>query len=159
MRLRIPVLVLIVTGPFSGCDGSPSRETTVLKGPHLGTTLQLPDKKGYVELVNEPEVKDRRSNQPTAIVAYYLQPDAKSALTPAPSDVRFSIDSGGGRDSRSQRGGSQILPLSAEPKSDDPAAGARFASKPGPYQLSNLRGTLNAKIDGQEVSIIFQGAR
>ena len=131
----------------------------VLKGPHLGTTLQLPGQRGYVELVNEPEVTDRRRNEPTAIVAYYLQPDAKTALSPVPTDVQFTIDTGGARGQRGRRGAPESVPLNAEPKADDPSGAGRFASKTGQYSLSNMRGTLKATIDGQEVSVVFQGAR
>ena len=55
--------------------------------------------------------------------------------------------------------GSESIPLSAEPKADDPAGASRFLSKPGPYRLDVLRGTLNAKIDGQEVSIPISAGR
>jgi len=120
-------------------------------GPHHGTTIRLPEEKGFVELTNEPEVTDRRSNEATSIVAYYLQSDAKSALQPVPTDVSFVIELG--------KKAAQTIPLSAQPKSDDPAGASRFASKPGPYQLSALRGRLNAKIGGQEVSTTILGGR
>jgi hypothetical protein len=49
--------------------------------------------------------------------------------------------------------------LSAEPKADDPAGASRFGSKTGPYALTAVRGTLKAKINGQDVSTAFIGAR
>jgi hypothetical protein len=161
MQIRNRVAVLALTALFSGCNGGalPTDQQTVLKGPHHGTTLQLPDKKGFVELVNEPEPADRRSTEPTSIVAYFLKIDAKSPLDPAPSDVSFAVDSSNGRDARSRNPTPQAIALASEPKSDDPAGAARFASKPGPYQLDNLRGKLNAKIDGQAVSVAFGGSR
>jgi hypothetical protein len=151
--------MLGLAGLVTGCGGSVVTEPTALRGPHLGTTLQLPDKTGYVELVNEPEVKDRRSNEPTALVAYFLKNDARSPLDPPPTDVRFAIDSGGGRESRAKTGSPQVIPLGAEPKSGDPAGAGRFVSKPGPYQLESLRGTLDANIGGQKVSVILPGGR
>jgi hypothetical protein len=158
MRNWTPTLVVLTAGFFSGCEGSrPPEPTVVPRGPHHGTTLRLPDAKGFVELVNEPEVRDRRKNEPTAIVAYYLQPDAKSALNPPPSDVSFTIDSGGG--DRGRSGAPKSVPLQAEPRSDDPAGASRFASQPGPYPLANLRGWLNAKLDGQPVVVVLQGGR
>jgi len=65
--------------------------------------------------------------------------------------VKFVIEQG--------KKSSQIIPLSAEPKSDDAAGAARFASKPGPYQLSAIRGNLSAKVGGQEISTPFGGGR
>ena len=97
MQIRTPVIAVALVAMISGCgDGSPSSEEVVLKGPHLGTTLQLPGKQGYVELINEPEVTDRAHNTPTSIVAYYLEPDAKTALRLVPTNVNFTIDSGDG---------------------------------------------------------------
>ena len=104
-----------------------------------------------MELTNEPEIRDRRSNEATSIVAYYLQSDGKSPLDPPPTDVNFVIELG--------KKTAEPVVLKAEPKSDDPAGAGRFASKPGPYQLSALRGRLNAKIGGQEVSTTFLGSR
>jgi hypothetical protein len=49
--------------------------------------------------------------------------------------------------------------LSAEPRADDPAGGSRFASKVGPYNLFGIRGTLKAKIGGQDVSVVYLGGR
>jgi hypothetical protein len=131
----------------------------VVNGPHHGTALQLPENKGYVELVNEPEVRDRRGNEPTSIVAYYLQTDGKSPLSSLPSEVSFEIETSSGRNGKRGEPAAQSLPMTAEPKAEDPAGAGRFASKPGPYLLSTLRGTLKAKIDGQQVSTVFHGGR
>jgi hypothetical protein len=161
MQFRIGVALLAVTVVLTGCNdsGPPTDQQTVLNGPHHGTTLQLSEKTGFVELVNEPQPTDRRSNEPTSLVAYFLKMDAQTPLEPAPTDVSFTVDSGGGRDARGTKGAAQVIALAAEPKSDDPAGAGRFASKPGPYQLQNLRGTLNAKIEGQTASIVFAGRR
>jgi hypothetical protein len=118
--------------------------------------LRLPDDKGFVELVNEPAVTDRRNPQPTSLVAYFLQPDARSAMTPSPTDVGMQIDPGRGSRKRTE---ATALPLGAEPKADDPAGGSRFASKVGPYALSGIRGTLKAKVGGQDVSVDYLGGR
>jgi hypothetical protein len=122
-----------------------------MSGPHHGTTIRLPEDKGFVELTNEPEVRDRRSAEPTAIVAYFLKTDGKSPLEPAPTDVAFVV--AGGKKS------SETVALAAEPKSDDPAGASRFASKPGQHQLTMLRGTLKAKLAGQDISIPIEGSR
>ena len=160
MRIEIRVAAMVCLGVLPGCGGSsvPIEQQVAISGPHRGATLQLPDKKGFVELINEPEPRDRRSNEPTALVAYFLKMDGKSPLEPAPTDVNFAIDSGGGRGVRG-KSASQTVPLAAEPKPDDPAGASRFASKPGPYLLDSVRGTLSAKIDGQSTSVNFAGGR
>ncbi len=135
----------------------PIEKQTVINGPHGGTTLQLPEKKGFVELVNEPEPNDRRKNEPTALVAYFLKIDGKTPLEPAPTDVSFEIAAGasGGRGGRVQQTPAKAVPLAAEPKTDDPSGACRFASQPGAYLLDSIRGTLNAKVDGQAASLNF----
>ncbi len=164
MKIRLGAAIAITALSLPGCGESarPIEQQTVINGPHRGTTLQLPDKKGFVELVNEPQPTDRRSNEPTALVAYFLKLDGKTPLEPAPTDVSFSMASagGGGRDGRGQQQPSaKPIPLDAEPRADDPSGGCRFASRPGPYLLEGIRGTLNAKIDGQAASFNFSGAR
>jgi hypothetical protein len=160
MRIVFVGAALALAAFLTGCDSStPPEGISVAIGPHQGTMIRLPEDKGFVELVNEPEVTDRRNPQPTSIVAYYLQADAKSSLSPAPADVGFAMDTGGGKAARGRKGTPETIPLVAEPKSDDPAGSSRFASKPGPYQLSAIRGNLSAKIAGQDVLTPFEGAR
>jgi len=121
--------------------------------------IRLADEKGFVELINEPEVSDRRNPQPTAIVAYYLQADGKTPLSPAPTDVSFAIDTGPERGARGKPSSSSPVPLNAEAKPDDPSGASRFASKAGPYVLAAIRGKLFAKIGGEETSISFVAGR
>ncbi len=161
MRFHVRVVTIAVAGLTLGCAPAPTPvSATLAVGPHQGTMIRLPQEKGFVELVNEPEVSDRRQPQPTSIVAYFLEPDSKSPLISAPSDVKFLLDGEGGK---SARGGAkpmpQTIPLNAEPKSDDPVGSSRFASKPGPYGLASIRGTLASKIGGLEISTPFSGAR
>lgn len=85
-------ILLAAAGLIAGC-GSPELSSQVLKGTHSGRSIRLPEDKGYVELVNEPIVTDRRNPQPTSIVAYFFQTDGKSAMSPSPTDVSFQIDS------------------------------------------------------------------
>jgi hypothetical protein len=127
--------------------------------PHHGTLIPLPDDRGLVELVNEPEVTDRRNPEPTSIVAYFLRIDGKEPLVPAPEDVSFTIAAGAARGVSSRKESGERIPLSAQPKSDDPLGAARFASKLGQYALSGIRGTLSAKVGGQEISSTFGGSR
>ncbi len=152
MRTRLSAATLTLASLISGCDSTQAPPPAVVLGPHHGTTIRLADNKGFVELTNEPAVENRRRDEPTALVAYFLKADTSSPLDPPPTDVNFIID-----DTAKKR--SQTVPMAAEPKADDPAGAARFASKPGPYQLSGIRGTLNAKFGGQEVSTSFQAGR
>lgn len=138
-----------------GCGGKPALppmpKDTPTVGPHQGTAYALPDGLGYAEVVNEPSASERDRAAPTAIVIYFLGPDAKAALTPAPTDVKFQVASG--------RGKGQAVSLSAGPKSDDPAGASRFASPTGPYQLEDLHGELTAKAGGKPAKIPIAGAR
>ncbi len=161
MRLHVRIVTIALAGLTLGCDSSTTPVSgTLAVGPHQGTMIRLPHDKGFVELINEPEIGDRRNPQPTSIVAYFLEADSKSPLSSAPSEVMFSL---GGDEQRGARGGSkaaaQSIPLNAEPKPDDPTGSARFASKPGPYDLDRVRGTLSAKISGLEISTPFSGSR
>jgi hypothetical protein len=164
MRIEIRVAALVCLGLLPGCGGSavPIEQQAAISGPHQGATLQLPDKKGFVELINDPRPRDRRSNEPTSLVAYFLKMDGKSPLEPAPTDVSFTIDTaarGRGGRGKGAASSSQSVPLAPEPKPDDPAGASRFASKPGPYLLDAIRGTLSAKVDGQDASVNFAGGR
>ena len=160
MRMRLRVGMLGLAALCWGCDSpGPQLAVNVTVAPHRGTMIRLPDDKGFVELVNEPEVFDRRKTEPTSIVAYYLQIDGRSPLDPAPAEVHFAIETGGGKGAHGKPGSGERILLSAGPKPDDPVGAARFASRPGPYDLAGIRGTLTAKIGGQEISSSFGGSR
>jgi hypothetical protein len=153
VALSLVILVFGCGSPISPVASS------VPMGPHRGTTLALDENKGFVELVNEREVTDRRNPQPTSIVAYFLQPDGKTPLSPLPTEVNFTIEAGKAKNSRATRSSATTVPLVAEAKSDDSAGAARFASKPGPYHLLGARGTLSVAINGRANSISFSESR
>ena len=115
------VAILCLAALFSGCD-SPGRSVSVLavSAPHHGTMIPLLEDRGFVELVNEPEVSDRRKPEPTAIVAYFLQMDGTSPLVPAPDGVSFAIQSGAARGARTGQNSGDRISLRALPKADDP---------------------------------------
>ena len=71
--------------------------------PHHGMMIRLADDRGFVELVNEPEISDRRKPEPTSIVAYFLQIDGKSPLEPVPVDVDFAIQSASAKGGRTKQ--------------------------------------------------------
>jgi hypothetical protein len=161
MRKSVAALTLALVGLHVGCDSSNklSPVSAPPPGPHHGIMLGLPSDKGFVELANEPEISDRRKPEPTSIVVYFLQRDAKSPLSPAPTDVRFAIEGGEGKGARTAQTAAQSVALTPESKPDDVAAAGRFASKLGPYGLEGLRGTLTAKIDGESIAIPVSGGR
>ncbi len=82
-----------------GCSSTDSSVTITRSPapPHRGTMIPLPDSKGFVELLNEPEVSDRRNPEPTSIVAYFLEPDGNAPMSAAPSDVIFIVESAAAR--------------------------------------------------------------
>jgi hypothetical protein len=53
-------ILLAAAGIIAGC-GSPEPSSLVARGTHGGKSIRLPDDKGFVELVNEPIVTDRRN--------------------------------------------------------------------------------------------------
>jgi hypothetical protein len=160
MRIPYRDFVIVLAVVAAGCD-SPAQPVAVnlVSAPHRGTMIRLADDRGFVELVNEPEVSDRRKPEPTSIVAYFLQIDAKSPLEPLPADVDFAIQSGGGRGGRTKQDSGSRISLTAQPNSDDPLGAARFVSKPGPYALEGMRGILMARIGGQVVTTTVAGSR
>jgi hypothetical protein len=150
MRTIVRAIVVVTGAALAGCSSDPPAPPAgVTRGPHQGTTIRLPEDKGFVELVNEPEVSGRGRNETTALVAYFLNSDAKSPLSPAPTDVKFELSVPGKK--------AQPVALAAEPKADDPAGAARFASKSGPYNLAEVRGSLSATVAGQSVSVAYGG--
>lgn len=153
MRPRLLAPLVTAAAVLAGCGSQPSPQPpAVTRGPHDGSTIRLPGEKGFVELVNEPEVDARQRGAATSVVAYFLQADGKSPLSPAPTDVKFEVGS------EAKKAG-QSVSLAAEPKSGDPAGAARFASRPGPFSLDSLRGRLTATLDGQPVSVELHGGR
>ncbi len=149
LRNILPLLGLLGFG-CGGTGVSPPVPRAEI-GPHQATLYQLPENQGWVELVNEPEVEDRRVKPNTAVVVYFFQADRKTPLAPAPSDVRVDVNEG--------RNHIETLTLKAEPKVDDPAGGCRFASKLGPYLLEGLRGKLTATLNGKPVAQDFVAGR
>ena len=95
-----------------------------------------------------PSPSDRGAgNEPTSLVAYFL----KMMASPRWNRRRRTYFRDRCRRRRPGRPGQDAAgrPTAAEPKADDPAGAGRFASKPGPYVLDAIRGTLSAKVDGQ----------
>jgi hypothetical protein len=72
MKDFLRTVMLMLAALSLGCDPSTSPATSSAIGPHHATMIGLNDGKGFVELINEPEVTDRSNPRPTSIVAYFL---------------------------------------------------------------------------------------
>ena len=152
MSILVRAVLLAGTAALVGCSASPPPQApTVVKGPHGGTTIRLPEDAGFVEFVNEPEPDGRERDATTALVVYFLKTDGSTPINPAPADVKFEAKGG--------RKPAQTLALAPEPKTDDPSGAARFASKRGPYSLGEIRGRVSASVGGKPVSAEYLGAR
>ncbi len=148
------ILIIALACGLPGCGGSPTLpplpKDAPTVGPHQGPAYALPDGLGYAEFANDPKADERDRTAPTALVVYFLKSDAKTSLTPPPTDVKFQAANG-------RR--VQAIDLKPTPKADDPAGESRFASQAGPYRLEELRGDLTAKAGATPVKLAIAGAR
>ncbi len=156
MRPLIAIGLCLAGLGLAGCGNTlpePPPPTTAPPkvGPHGGMAYPLLDGQAYAEIVNEPPVEERGPRVSTSLVVYFLGTDAKESATPAPTDVKFVVNPG--------KSDSRTVALKAEPKSDDPAGGARFVSDRGPYRVEDLRGELNASIGGKPARASLAGGR
>jgi hypothetical protein len=152
ITIGLCVAGLGLTGCGSGLPAPPAPTTAPSKvGPHGGMAFPMLEGQAYAEVVNEPPIEDRRSNSTTAIVVYFLGMDAKESATTVPAEVKFVLDLG--------RGSTRVISLKAEPKTGDPAGGARFVSEMGPYRVEDLRGDLTADVGGKPAKVSLLGGR
>ncbi len=91
MIKRLFLAIAASTG-VAGCSGDGSTGQASANGPHGGVLVGLPGEAGFAEVFTEDApAKGQRRGAPKAIVAYFLAPDMKSALSPAPADVVVKI--------------------------------------------------------------------
>jgi hypothetical protein len=154
MRIPDRTVLLFVAALVTGCGDAPPPlpPPQVVIGPHQGQTFRLPGDRGFAEITNEPAITSSSKDANTAIVVYFLQPDAKSPLTPTPTDVKFQLND-------ALRRQTKTIPLAAEPSLADPAGAGRFASKLGPYLLSETQGVLTANLGGEHLSLELSSGR
>jgi hypothetical protein len=99
----------------------------------------LPASRGFVELKTETVAQSksgRKERSKSRVIAYFYQPDATSAMSPAPSDAKVAL-------------GGKVISLS--PQSSEPA---QFASEPGDYPDA-LRGQIDLQLDGKALQARF----
>jgi len=104
--------------------------------PHGGNLIALPSDKGFAELMTERNAARGKGAKTTRILAYFYQPDGKTALSPAPTDVKVRL------------GGSDVK---LAPKSDSPGL---YASEPDQFP-DELRGDLELTCGGAPLQAPF----
>jgi hypothetical protein len=140
-RVMIGVIIFSA-GSFFGCGKSAPPAT--LPSPHHGGNLvELAESKGYVEIGIE---RGLRSNTATKgqnlarIKAYFYQPDATTAMNPAPTDVKLTIGAAGT---------GTVVALVPDPKE-----AGQFVSEPGTYP-DELRGKIEFHVDSTPIQASF----
>lgn len=123
------------------------RISTPAGPPHGGQLFPMPGKSGWVEIASETVGQEANKNRKTILYVYFLRPDARTLVTPAPSNAALTLDLPSGRAS---------VPLSSRVLPTDPNKDVGFATPPGAYQgHENLSGEVSASIDGQNVTVAF----
>ncbi len=150
MRTLVVLFSLFTAISLSSC-GTPVVESTVPPASehHGGVLVPLPENQAYVELLNGKRVKSGKKVE-TTIVAYMLQADKQTALSPIPTEVVVQLET--------TKGPSNVL-LRSEPEQGDPLGSARFVSKPGDYQLDQGGGEIRVTLDGKQLTAKFRGPR
>ncbi len=137
----------------AGCSGSTAAQGNG-DGPHGGVLIALPGDAGFAEVYSEEVATaakgQRRGRVPKAVVAYFLGPDKKTALSPGPTEVALKFV-----------GADAAPPITLGPAPDpkDPAGSGRFASKVGDYDLGGRAAELSADLGGTKVVREFHGPR
>jgi hypothetical protein len=110
--------------------------------------IALPGNRGYFEIRMQEGRKGARSalgkGANNSLVVYFYQPDGRTEMTPAPTEVSVKLGTGSN---------SQVIPLATQSGSGG-AGGNSFASLPGHFP-SGFRGELSAKINGEDVATTF----
>jgi hypothetical protein len=150
-RPLLKILSLSFLVFLAGCGrGETPAPRITIAAPHGGFLVDLPDGKGYVELISEVVgSKPGKKSDQSVIAVYFISPDGKSAISPAPSDVSFKLSINGAENSVS------LQPLPKDKA--DPIDAGRFASAPGNYSArSEVQGELTATLDGAAVALPIQ---
>jgi hypothetical protein len=139
MLLLLSIVVVV------GCE--PERPTTPAGPGHGGQLFEMPGKVGWVEVASEIVPDEKSRSGKTILYVYFLRPDARTIVTPAPTNPGITLELPSGRKS---------VPLSSRVRANDPNKDVGFATPPGSYQgHENLSGEVTATIDGQPVTVSF----
>jgi hypothetical protein len=151
MRTILSAMSLIIAGALVGCGQAVVVDSSVpaTSEHHGGILVPLTDNQAYVELLNGDRQK-KGAGYETSLIAYLLQPDQKSSFSATPTSVEVKVGT---------PKGDQVVPLKAAPDSADPLGRSRFASKPGPFELSQNGGEVTVQAGGKTLTGKFRGPR
>jgi hypothetical protein len=146
LRTRTLALTLVSVFHLAGCGEPPPNPSLPVSGPlHGGVLVPLTNDEAVVEVLNG-ERRRSGSGVTQTVIAYVLQPDRKTPVSAAPSQVTVSLDG-------------KAIPLSLEPDQADPSGGARFVSNAGPYELNQRGGEVSVALEGKTLTGSFRGPR
>ena len=166
-KSRVSRLIPIVLAIWAaGCGGGePTLNDPAVTGPHGLPAVPIPGGLGYAEARLESPSETtpaghiaaktsshspgatHKKGAPARVAIYFLQADGKTPLAPLPEKVQALL----GLPGTLANHYIQPYDLTSEPKSDDPAAAARFASPPFPLPNQRISGRVKAVIEGHEV--------
>jgi len=162
-RILIPLFMAVLA---PGCGGEPTLTNPAVTGPHGNPAIPIPGGLGYGEARFESAseataaqkgIREKRTTRaaagsrkgsPARIAVYFLEPDGKTPLTPLPEKVQAVLGLPGTLPNHY----TQAYDLTNEPRTDDPAASARFASTPFPLPEQRISGRIKAVLQGQDIS-------
>ncbi len=162
-RSLVPLFMAVLA---VGCGGEPRLRNPAVTGPHGVPAIPIPGGLGFGEArfesasetaADQKTTREKRSTHsatgakkgsPARIAVYFLEPDGKTPLTLLPEKVQAVIGLPGTLSNHYL----QAYDLTNEPRADDPAASARFASNPFPLPDQRISGRIKAVLNGQEVS-------
>jgi len=141
-RARPITTLILVAASLSGCGPRPALGPAV-EAPHRGVLLRLPEDFGYAEILVEPDRTPKSGR--TELVAYFLGPDAKSPLDPAPSHVSLDLY-------LAEPKARSASTLKSAPRPGDKSGAARFAAAtPEGFDGNISTPRLSAKVAGKDV--------
>ena len=132
-----------------GGAGEISPASTAEVGPHGGRAYPLPGGAGFVEVLHETVgTPVPKKALPVVMAVYFLGPDRKASLSPAPSNVSVTATLPGNE-------ASQAIQLTPTPKAGDPAGAVRYASNQGAFDADEISGEVKATVGGGAVTVPF----
>jgi hypothetical protein len=143
MRVIAITPLVVLAGMLAGCGGASSAALPL--PPHGGTMIALPNNRGFVEILTDRGRAARdnpraQQNGKAQVIAYFYEPDGRTKMSPAPTEVKVKIGT-------SATGA--VVSLAPQPKE-----AGMFASDPGTYP-DGFRGEVTAKIGGESTQISF----
>ena len=138
-HLNLFVFIAMALGVAGGCGPTAPESNLQGAASHGGVAFLFPSKKGCVEIGSEPAPPGTSRQNPRQIFAFFYQVDGTTPLATTPTDVKLL------------QGTLPPIPLLPQAEAGPPG---KFVSKPGPF-LDELRGVLEATIDGEKVEVPF----